>query len=80
MLQFAAATHSESDLGRLMVTQMSEALEAKDSDAFTQSMFKMTALLISAKGTAYTKHELLPVFHPHGLFLFILFISISVLS
>ncbi|KAI4896376.1 hypothetical protein NFI96_033055 [Prochilodus magdalenae] len=41
--------HSESDLGRLMVTQMSEALEAKDSDAFTQSMFKMTALLISAK-------------------------------
>uniref|UniRef100_A0AAR2JNL4 Phosphatidylinositol 4-kinase alpha n=1 Tax=Pygocentrus nattereri TaxID=42514 RepID=A0AAR2JNL4_PYGNA len=49
MLQFAAATHSESDLGRLMVTQMSEALEAKDSDAFTQSMFKMTALLISAK-------------------------------
>uniref|UniRef100_A0A8B9JXT2 1-phosphatidylinositol 4-kinase n=1 Tax=Astyanax mexicanus TaxID=7994 RepID=A0A8B9JXT2_ASTMX len=49
MVQFAAATHSESDLSRLMVGQMSEALEAKDSDSFTQSMFKMTALLISVK-------------------------------
>ncbi|XP_066499641.1 phosphatidylinositol 4-kinase, catalytic, alpha b isoform X4 [Hoplias malabaricus] len=49
MLQFAATTHSESDLCRLMVKQMSEALEVNDSDAFTKSMFKMTALLISAK-------------------------------
>lgn len=49
MLQFAQATQSESNLSKLMVSQMSKALENKDSDAFTQNMFKMTALLISTK-------------------------------
>ncbi|KAL2092535.1 hypothetical protein ACEWY4_012333 [Coilia grayii] len=49
MLQFAQVTHTESDLSRLMLQQMTEALEAKNSEEFTQSMFKMTALLISTK-------------------------------
>ncbi|KAA0714466.1 Phosphatidylinositol 4-kinase alpha [Triplophysa tibetana] len=49
MLQFARATHCESNLSKLMVCQMSEALKKKDSDAFTQNMFKMSALLISTK-------------------------------
>ncbi|XP_041956080.1 LOW QUALITY PROTEIN: phosphatidylinositol 4-kinase, catalytic, alpha b [Alosa sapidissima] len=49
MLQYAQMTHTESDLSRLMVQQMTEALETKNSDVFTQNMFKMTALLISTK-------------------------------
>lgn len=54
MLQFAKVTHSKSNLSKLMVSQMSDALDAKDSDAFTKNMFKMTALLISTKGSTQT--------------------------
>lgn len=58
MLQFAQATHSESNLSTLMVSQMSEALKIKDSDAFTQNMFKMTALLISTKGNTHALNQI----------------------
>lgn len=52
MIHFAQAVRGQSDLGRLMVKQMAEALESAQPEAFTEAMFKLAALLISSKGAA----------------------------
>lgn len=50
MIHFAQAVRGQSDLGRLMIKQMGEALESAQPEAFTEAMFKLAALLISSKG------------------------------
>lgn len=50
MIHFAQAVRGQSDLGRLMIRQMGEALESAQPEAFTEAMFKLAALLISSKG------------------------------
>ncbi|KAL0965735.1 hypothetical protein UPYG_G00285050 [Umbra pygmaea] len=49
MIHFSEAVRSQADLSRLMVKQMSEALDAHNHEAFTENMFKLAALLISSK-------------------------------
>lgn len=50
MIQFSSATGRTSDLNKLMIKQLNDALEGGLPDFYTQAMFKMTALLISSKG------------------------------
>ncbi len=50
MIHFAQAVRGQSDLGRLMIKQMGEALDSAQPEAFTEAMFKLAALLISSKG------------------------------
>uniref|UniRef100_H3APG5 Phosphatidylinositol 4-kinase alpha n=1 Tax=Latimeria chalumnae TaxID=7897 RepID=H3APG5_LATCH len=49
MIHFWEATGRTSDLNKLMVKQLSSALELVQPEVYTQSMFKLTAMLISAK-------------------------------
>uniref|UniRef100_A0A8C3A4F7 Phosphatidylinositol 4-kinase alpha n=1 Tax=Cyclopterus lumpus TaxID=8103 RepID=A0A8C3A4F7_CYCLU len=49
MIHFAQAVKGHSDLSRLMIRQMGEALDAAQPEAFTEAMFKLAALLISSK-------------------------------
>lgn len=53
MIHFAQAVRGQSDLGRLMIKQMGEALESAQPEAFTEAMFKLAALLISSKGVVF---------------------------
>lgn len=53
MIHFAQAVRGQSDLGRLMIKQMGEALESAQPEAFTEAMFKLAALLISSKGIVF---------------------------
>lgn len=52
MIHFAQAVRGQSDLNRLMIKQMGEALDSAQPEAFTEAMFKLAALLISSKGSA----------------------------
>ncbi|XP_039188352.1 phosphatidylinositol 4-kinase alpha isoform X2 [Crotalus tigris] len=51
MIQYCSATGRASDLNKLMIKQLSNALEASQAENYTQAMFKMTALLISSRDT-----------------------------
>ncbi|XP_061732101.1 phosphatidylinositol 4-kinase alpha isoform X1 [Nerophis ophidion] len=49
MIHFAQAVRGQSDLVRLMIKQMGEALDSAQAEGFTEAMFKLAALLISTK-------------------------------
>lgn len=62
MIHFAQAVRGQSDLGRLMIKQMGEALDSAQPEAFTEAMFKLAALLISIKGLSGRLSQLLVPF------------------
>lgn len=74
MIHFAQAVRGQSDLGRLMIKQMGEALDSAQPEAFTEAMFKLAALLISSKGDVLLCSTWTFVFGPKytGLFFFFL--------
>ncbi|KAM3874586.1 phosphatidylinositol 4-kinase alpha isoform 2-T2 [Diretmus argenteus] len=49
MINFSQVVRGHSDLSRLMVKQMGEALDRGQPEMFTEAMFKLAALLISSK-------------------------------
>ncbi|XP_041058442.1 phosphatidylinositol 4-kinase, catalytic, alpha b [Carcharodon carcharias] len=49
MIHFSEATGRQSDLNKVMIKKLNDALESVESEAYTQSMFNLTALLISSK-------------------------------
>ncbi|XP_007439163.1 phosphatidylinositol 4-kinase alpha [Python bivittatus] len=51
MIQYCSATGRASDLNKLMIKQLNDALETGQPEHYTQAMFKMTALLISSRDT-----------------------------
>jgi len=55
MIQFSNATGRTSDLNKLMVKELNDALESGHTEFYTQAMFKLTALLISSKGNEKQK-------------------------
>lgn len=65
MIHFAQAVRGQSDLGRLMIKQMGEALDSAQPEAFTEAMFKLAALLISSKGFS-SFFVLVCVFNTHS--------------
>lgn len=64
MIHFAQAVRGQSDLGRLMIKQMGEALDSAQPEAFTEAMFKLAALLISSKGDGFLCSARAFVFDP----------------
>lgn len=78
MIQFSNATGRTSDLNKLMVKELNDALELGQTEFYTQAMFKLTALLISSKGNEnqmefcfvdvnakINKLQKLPIYKPH---------------
>uniref|UniRef100_A0A4W3ISQ6 1-phosphatidylinositol 4-kinase n=1 Tax=Callorhinchus milii TaxID=7868 RepID=A0A4W3ISQ6_CALMI len=49
MIQYSEATSRQSDLNQVMITKLNDSLETGKSEAYTQAMFNLTALLISSK-------------------------------